>query len=208
MSDDRFFFKNLEEKYSDLLKVSVRKKYIFLIPSHKYVTPNMQNRSFYENHTFYQSEYDFSLFVSLNGKVLQQEKNTLKTFLGYKKEMVFNIIEELLREVNIQGVSSSPTIKAIYIDNVVEESCYNPAIQTNSNKKECLTRYNTKEEYLSYFRNSLRQNSELKEIENNLNETTEKMINNYILIKNHIETYAMHFQQEFSPLKSVSIYFY
>ena len=63
MTDSIFFFRTLQDKYSEFLKVAVRKKYIFFIPSKKYVTPNMQTKAFYESHTFYQNDYDPSLFV-------------------------------------------------------------------------------------------------------------------------------------------------
>jgi hypothetical protein len=208
MNDNRFFFKTLEEKYSDLLKTAVKKKYVFLIPSYKFVTPNMQNKFFYENHIFYQSDYDPSLFVSLNGRVLEHVNNSFNTFLGFKKPMKFSIEEELYQEVNIQGVSCSPSVKVIYIDNVIDESCYNTTVGQNSGnqvKKESLNQMNTKEEYLAFYANYSKTNVELKELTSLLTEITDKMINNYILIKNHTQNYAMHFQQEFNPFKQVSI---
>lgn len=204
MSNDRFFFKFLEEKYSELLKVAVRKKYVFLIPSAKYVST--QNKNFYENHTFYQSEYEPNYLVSLQGKVLEHKDTAFYTYLGFKKDMVFNIEQELYRDVNIQGVSSSPTIKIIFIDNVIDETSYNSTVNPNSNanKKDSLNRLNTKDEYLSYLKSYMIANPGFKEIDIILNEVTDKMINNYILIKNHVQTYAMYFQQEFNSLKQVS----
>jgi hypothetical protein len=64
---------------------------------------------------------------------------------------------------------------------------------------------NTKEEYLAFYANYSKTNVELKELTSLLTEITDKMINNYILIKNHTQNYAMHFQQEFNPFKQVSI---
>ena len=119
--------------------------------------------------------------------------------------MHFNVIEELYQEVSCPGVSSSPTIKVIYIDNVVDESCYNPTIQSNTAKKETLNRCQTKDEYLNFFRKKLKENySDLKVVESSLNEITDKMINNFILIKNHVETYSMHFMKEYNPIKLVN----
>lgn len=207
MNDNRFFFKTLEDKYAELLKTAVKKKYVFLIPSYKFVTPNMQNKYFYESHIFYQCDYDTSLFVSLNGRVLEHTANSFNTFLGFKKQMKFNVEEELYQEVNIQGLSSSPSVKVLYIDNVIDESCYNTGVGLNSgtqSKKDSLTQMNTKEEYLAYYANYSKTNVELKELTTLLTEITDKMINNYILIKNHTQNYAMHFQQEFNPFKQVS----
>lgn len=206
MSDDKLFYKTLEEKYHEILKVAVKKKYIFLVPSFKYVTQNMLNKSFFENHTFYQCEYDSSLFISLQGKVLKFENNAFKTYLGHKKEMVFNVVEELYKEVNIQGLTINPTIKAMSIDNVIDESCYNTTnINVNNNfKKEAFVRFNTKEEYKNFYKNYFKSNpTEYKEIETALNELAEKLINNYILIKNYVPVYAMHFQQESNPFKKL-----
>lgn len=203
MSNDRFFFRFLEEKYSELLKVAVRKNYIFLIPSAKYVST--QNKNFYESHTFYQSEYEPNYLISLQGKVLEHKDKAFHTYLGFKKEMVFNVEDELYRGVNIQGVSGNPTVKTIYIDNVIDENSYNSSVSSTltKNKNDSFNRLNTKDEYLTYFKNCVKMNPSMKEVEVMLNEITDKMINNYILIKNHIQTYAMHFQQEFNPLKQV-----
>eukprot|EP00340_Litonotus_pictus_P001492 CAMPEP_0170527216 /NCGR_PEP_ID=MMETSP0209-20121228/12687_1 /TAXON_ID=665100 ORGANISM="Litonotus pictus, Strain P1" /NCGR_SAMPLE_ID=MMETSP0209 /ASSEMBLY_ACC=CAM_ASM_000301 /LENGTH=73 /DNA_ID=CAMNT_0010817597 /DNA_START=45 /DNA_END=262 /DNA_ORIENTATION=- len=73
----------------------------------------MQTKSFYENHTFFQCDYDPNLFVSVNGRVLILEGGSVfKTYIGFKKDMAFNIIEEVYSIVNVPGVSSSPSIKA------------------------------------------------------------------------------------------------
>ena len=206
MSDDRLFFKTLEEKYSEILKIAVRKKYIFFIPSSKYLIPSMLNKHFFENHTFYQCDYHPTLFISLHGRVLEHSQTLFKSYIGFKKDMSFNIVEELYREVSISGVSSNPTIKVIYIDNVVDETCYNESLpQSTGQKKEILNRYNSKEEYLAFFKTYCKEKpTEGGYIESQLREISDKMINNYIFIKNHVETYAMHFQQEFSAIKSVS----
>ena len=210
MFDDRYFFKLLEEKYGDLLKVSVKKKYIFLIPSSKFVTAEMQNKQFYDNHTFYQCEYDPNLYISLLGKVLQKDNSSFQTFLGFKKSMIFNVNEEFEREVSVPGVKGSSYIKVIYIDNVVDESCYNPSVSNTNNpikRGETFVRYSSKEEYLSFFKQNLKSNLEMKEVETLLNEKVDRMINNYILIKNHVLDYSMYFQEEFNPLKKVRYLF-
>jgi len=43
----------------------------------------MLTRIFYDNHTFFQSEYDPNLYVNLNGKVLELKNETIfQTYLG------------------------------------------------------------------------------------------------------------------------------
>lgn len=199
MSDDTLFFKNLIEKNKDLVEMAAKKKYTFMVPLAKYIAPNMLTRSFYDNHTFYQCDYDPKIYINLNGKVLELKNNQFVTFLGFKRTMSFNAIEELMREVLI-----NVHMKVIYIDNVIEEQVYNQnsSASTIVSKKEVIKRYNNKDDYVKYFYNLVKANDELKEVEQALKELIDKLQNNYILIKGHVHTYYKYFQELVNDFRS------
>src|SRR5689334_5309839 len=98
---EELFFKILNEKHKDLVEIAAKKKFIFFTPQPKYITPNMLTRNFYDNHTFYQCEYDEKMYINLNARVIEVNKNNqFRTFLGFKQQMNFNIVEESMREVS------------------------------------------------------------------------------------------------------------
>jgi hypothetical protein len=203
--DDSLFFKNLLEKHKDLVETAIKKKYTFIVPLSKYITPNMLIRSFYDNHTFYQSDYDSRMNVNLNGRVLEFKKDQFQTFLGFKRTMTFNIIEELMREV-----ANNVYMKVIYIDNVIDETVYNQnsSISSTTSKKDMIRRFSNKDEYVKFFSNLVKSNEELKEVEVNLKELIDKLQNNYILIKGHVHTYYKYYQElvnEFRTYLSVKM---
>jgi hypothetical protein len=197
--DDTLFFKNLLEKHKDLVEMSTKKKYTFIVPLAKYITPNMLIRNFYDNHVFYQCDYDPKMYVNLNGRVLEFKNNQFQTFLGFKRQMTFNVIEELMREI-----MNNVYTKVIYIDNVIDETVYNQSSSVTSNlsKKDTMKRYNNKDDYVKYFGNLVRLNDELKEIEYNLKELIDKLQNNYILIKGHVHTYYKYYQELVSEFRT------
>lgn len=211
MDENRLYFKILEEKHSDLLKVAFKKKYQFLAPSNKYISHTMLNKVFYENHIFFQSDYDPTLFVSLSGKVLQQNLSEIyfQSYIGFKKYMKFNVIGEGMREINVHGVSSSCTIKVTNIDNVIDETCYNPpsnALKESMIKKDILVRYDKKEEYIQFYKSAVKSNNyEFREVEVLLNESCKRIINDYILIKRYLLTFSRYFKEAFTPIKDVRI---
>ena len=203
--DDKMYFKIFSESFQNLVKVSVKKQYKCLVPPAKYITQNMFILSFYENHIFFQCDYDPSLFISLSGKVIQQNPSEeyFQTYIGYKKHMRFNVLGKSYRELPFTGVDSPPTIAAINIDNVIDENCYNPpntSMKESTIKRDVLTRYETKEEYLNFYKQLLN-NQDYKEVDNYLTSTIKRMMNDYILIKNHIQTYLMYFLEGFIPIK-------
>jgi hypothetical protein len=51
----------------------------------------------------------------------------------------------------------------------------------------------------------MKKNEDLRDIENTLNDLVEKLQNNYILIKNHVATYAKYFQELSIDFRSVKI---
>lgn len=188
--DDILFFKILMRKQPDLMEVAIKKRYTFIVPLAKFITPNMLTRSFYDNHTFYQCEYDENMYINLNGKVLELSENRFVSFLGFKKMMLFNIIDASSREVD-QGI-----VKVVYADNVIDESVYNQGSHSASiSKKEIIKRFSSREEYVKYFSNLTKIHDELREIQVMLTELVEKLQNNYILMKNHVYTYSKYFQE-------------
>lgn len=191
------YFKVLSEKNKDLLEVAAKKQYTFMVPLAKFITPNMLLRPFYDNHTFYECEYDPNFFINLNGKVIEYKNNQINTFLGFKKPMVFNALEETMREVN------NTSIKMISIDNVIDETIYNTntASVSNAPKKELLKRYNNKEDYVRYFNNLIKANEDLKDIDLYLADLINKLENNYILIRNHVPSYYKYFQEYVNEFK-------
>lgn len=209
--DEKTFFKVLEDKYSELLKVCLKKNSSFSVylPPYKYLAPNMLNKGFYENHIYCRSEYNPSLLISLNGKVLShnQSDDSLQTFIGFKKPLKFGISGENMREVNVAGLSSSPqSINVVNIDNVIDENSFNSNISKagkDKNQGDKLTKMNTKEEYLIYYK-SFQTSSEFREVEIRLQESTKRLMNDYILMKGHESSYGqLHFQEEIRPIEQV-----
>ena len=87
-----------------------------MIPPSKYITLNMLTRPFYDNHIFYNCEYEEKMLINLNGKVIQSNNNQVQTYLSFKRPMIFNVLDEGMREVG------NSCVKAVYIDNVIDES--------------------------------------------------------------------------------------
>jgi hypothetical protein len=207
--DDNAFFKILNEKHRDLLETckyipnpAQRKKYSIMVPPSKYITTNMLTRSFYDNHIFFQCEYDDKMMINLNGKVIQSNNNQFQTFLGFKKSMMFNVLEEYQKEFQY-GI----WVKCVFIDNVIEESAYNQNNVTvgSISKREVLKKYQNKDEYLGCLQVLTKKHDDLREIDGVLNDLTEKLQNNYILIKNHVLTYAKYFQEQSIEFRTVSL---
>ena len=139
---EQLFFKILFEFQGDLLLLIMKKKkYYLLVPPTKCILQNVLTTSFYENHLFYQSDYDERIYINLQGKVLELNNNTFQTHLGYKKMMYFNIIDESIME-NI------PNVQIIHIENIIDESMYQPVISSNASiyKKEMLRRCSSMDE--------------------------------------------------------------
>ena len=207
--DDKLFFRILEEKHLDLLQVSIKNRYTFLIPSSRYLSPNMITRNFYENHMFFSCEYDRSLMVSLSGKVMEVISNsTLGTYLGFRKSMQFNIVEELDRCINIPGNNNSNSVRIVHIDNIIDEDSYNPMISSSiqaPKNKDALKQCSSSDEYIEYYHQMSKKNYEFQEVEIILNELITKLKNNYILIKNHVQAYAMYFHQDGVNFRDVSM---
>ena len=138
---DELFFKLLLETQGDLLLLIMKRKYYLLVPPTKCISSNMLTTPFYENHVFYQSDYDDRTYINLQGKVLELNNNTFQTHLGYRRMMYFNIIDESIME-NI------PNVQITHIDNIIDESMYQTVISSSASiyKKEMLRKCISKEE--------------------------------------------------------------
>ncbi len=138
---EELFFKELFEKQGDILLLMMKKKYYLLVPPTKCITANMLTTQFYENHCFYQCEYDDRTYLNLLGKVIELNNNTFQTHLGFKRLMYFNIIDESILE-------AMPNVQIIHIDNIIDESMYQTVISSSASiyKKEMLRKCPSKEE--------------------------------------------------------------
>lgn len=128
----------------------------------------------------------------MNGKAIElSSTNHFQTYLGFKKNMTFNVIEQVKMEL-LSDVAS-----IVYIDNVIDENYYT---QTNtsdslSSKKDIIKRCSSKDEYITTFGNLVRKNEDLKEIDIMLADLCDKLQNNYIFIKNHTATFSRFFKE-------------
>jgi hypothetical protein len=149
-------------------------------------------RNFYDNHTFYQCEYDPNIFINLNGKVLEFKNKQFVTYLGFRNILNFNVIDEGMRQIN-----NEIQIKVINLDNVIDENFYNQISSgpSTSSKKDNLKRQSNKDDYTKYFSSLIKNNEDLKEVEVVLKELVDKLQNNFILIKGHVETYKLNYQK-------------
>ena len=77
---DELFFRFLTDKNNDLLQMAAKKKYTFMVPLPKCIPANMLIRNFYDNHTFYQCDYDENMHINLNGRVLEVKNNQFQTY--------------------------------------------------------------------------------------------------------------------------------
>ena len=162
------------------------------MPLAKFITYNMLTRNFYDNHIFYQCNYDEKIFINLNGRAIElSSANQFQTYLGFKKNMSFNVIEQMKMEL------FNDIINIVYIDNVIDETIYTQTTNTTGSlyKKDIIRRCQNKDEYLKSFDSLARKNEELKEIYDVLKELIDKLQNNYILIKNHTTTYSRFFKE-------------
>src|SRR5215213_9970334 len=95
---EELFFKVFFETQGDLLLLILKKKYFLLVPPSKCVSSSMLTKQFYENHLFYQSEYDDKTYINLQGKVLELNNNTFQTHLGFRRSMYFNVNDESIMQ--------------------------------------------------------------------------------------------------------------
>lgn len=181
---------------------------MFLVPIPKFIDENFLTRNFYNNHIFYQCDYDEKIYINLNGRALElSSTHQFQTYLGFKDNLTFNIVEQLKMELSYDNVT------VVYIDNLIDEKLYAKTTNTDpsSFKKDSLKRCSNKDEYVSSLQMLSRKNEELKEIDILLSELCDKLQYNYIIIKNHTSTYSKYFKelgQEFRQVDNFYFYYF
>ena len=121
-------------------KVVEKNNYVILEPKKRLIVETMLTKNFYNNHIFYKSPYDESLYINLNGKVLKYEHPKFKTFLGWNKDMILTIKDSTKLFNDIQ---------CFQLDNVCDDILYSETKST-SNKNQ-LEKKKTREEYVKYM---------------------------------------------------------
>jgi hypothetical protein len=109
------FMINLKKNFSELYDLANKNEFVILIPNKRLITENMLNQNFYNNHIYSISKYDEQMYINLNGKVLKFFHPKFSSFIGWKKEMTFNIKENFRTDNIIFYV----------IDNVCDDGGYN-----------------------------------------------------------------------------------
>jgi len=174
------------------------------VPLSKFISADLLTRNFFDNHIFYQCEYADKIYINLNGKAIEfSSTNQFQTYLGFNKNMTFNVIEQVKMEL------LSDVVSIVYIDNVIDEKNYtqNNTADQASQRKDVLKRCANKDEYTSAFSILVRKNEELRDIEQMLNELCERLQKNYILIKNHTGTYSKFFKELGQEFRQVIFFF-
>ena len=81
---------NLKKNFSELYDLANKNEFVILIPNKRLITENMLNQNFYNNHIYSISKYDEQMYINLNGKVLKFYHPKFSSFIGWKKNMIFN----------------------------------------------------------------------------------------------------------------------
>ena len=186
MSEDSPFYKILKKKFPDLLELIKKRNYIILEPK-KAVHDIMLNKNFYSNHICYKNPFNESLYINLNGKVLKYEHPKLKTYLGWSKEMILNIIESTKKD----------DIQIHQIDNICDESSYEiTKAKTTVTDKNQLQKKNNLNEYIKYNEVLLKTNQNYKDIFGKITRFINEMKNNYMFMKGFEDSYIQIFNEK------------
>jgi hypothetical protein len=183
------FLNVLKNKFNNLYELANLNNFIILIPNKKLINENMLNQNFYNNHIYSICKYDEQMYINLNGKVLKYYHPKFSSFIGWKKEMTFNI-KETFRNDNIifyliDNVSDDNFYSKIYL----KENSINNINSNSLIPKESMS------EYLKLSPN-LDFNEEYKKILNNLTNFIYKMKNSIIFMKNFENEYSKYFNED------------
>ena len=192
--------KALKETFPDIYKLLIdnqkEKNLIFLAPNNKLYDKNsLRDKSFYYNHIFHKSEFDPTLYTNFCGKVFKLiNEKTFKSYLGWTKEMIINIIES---NYNDEGLFF------FQIDGICDELASDAKIvktvQNSISVKKCL---NSKE-YLEYYSNyNLPLYNHFQKGIKSMDSFIFSIINNYLLIKGHEEYFAKFFNEKITKFIS------
>jgi hypothetical protein len=188
---DSLFLKVLSDKYPALQAFAASSnKFKVFIPSSSYILEGHLCEYFYNNHIFYQSPYDESIYINLNGKMLQSKGNKLEAYFGWTKPNL---------QFTIKGdVTTYKGLFCVTIDGICDDSDNKPsssAIPKKSKEERKLQQYSTKDEYMLKFYPivmELHKATPLRSIQK-INELIYKYKNNVIFMKGYEEYYALNF---------------
>lgn len=189
------FLDTLKITFKDLYTTIKKKNYIILCPPKKYVTESMLTETFYVNHICYISKYNESMYVNLNGRVLQYQHPKLKSYLGWKKTMEFTIKEES---------RDSEGVTMYMIDNVCDDTNYNITTFSNKDVKTNtggIKRCNTAKEYIEYYRTVESINEDYKSAVEDLDLCIKILRNNYVFMRGQEQFYIMSLCEEVRPIQ-------
>ena len=182
------FMTNLKKNFNDLYEHANENGFVILIPNKRLITDNMLNQNFYNNHIYSISKYDEQMYINLNGKVLKFYHPKFSSFIGWKKDMVFNIKENYRHE----------NIILYQIDNVCDDYGYNISSSkenSNTNSNKSLTLKDSMNEYLKLNSNLEKASPDYKNCINELNNFKYKMKKSIIFMKNFENEYSKYFIQ-------------
>lgn len=192
---DSLFLKILNDKFKSLKDFIIQKKMKLFIPSSAYVLEGHFVEHFYNNHIYYQSPFDASIYINLNGKTLKNSGNTFTSAFGWQNSFSFSIKDTL---------TTSSGINCITIDGVCyEENKPSKKVSTTSVvKDEKYKQYLTKEEYIKNYK-PLFDNEDIEsqfKIYDQILSIVFKYRNNYVLMKGYEDYYGSLFVGDVIPL--------
>jgi len=185
------FLTNLKKKFTELYELANENGFVILIPNKRLINENMLNQNFYNNHIYSISKYDEQMYINLNGKVLKFFHPKFSSFIGWKKEMTFNIKENFRTD----------NIIFYIIDNVCDDGGYNisntkdNSTPSNFNSNSLLPK-ESMSEYLKLNNNLEMSKDEYKRCTKDLKNFVDKMKNSIIFMKNFENEYSKYFVQE------------
>lgn len=192
---DSLFLKILNDKFKSLKDFIIQKKMKLFIPSSAYVLEGHFVEHFYNNHIYYQSPFDDSIYINLNGKTLKNSGNTFTSAFGWQNSFSFSIKDTL---------TTSSGINCITIDGVCyeEDKPSKKASTTLVAKDEKYKQYLTKEEYIKNYK-PLFDNEDIEsqfKIYDQILSIIFKYRNNYVLMKGYEDYYGSLFVGDVIPL--------
>jgi hypothetical protein len=184
------FLNVLKNKFSNLYELANQNNFIILIPNKKLINETMLNQNFYNNHIFSICKYDEQMYINLNGKVLKYYHPKFSSFIGWKKEMTFNIKENFRTD----------NIILYLIDNVCDDNGYSTTYSKDNNNNNINTNSlipkESMSEYLQLSPNIEFNNDDYKKVLIDIKNFVYKMKNSIIFMKNFENEYSKYFNED------------
>jgi hypothetical protein len=184
------FLNVLKNKFNNLYELANLNNFIILIPNKKLINENMLNQNFYNNHIYSICKYDEQMYINLNGKVLKYYHPKFSSFIGWKKEMTFNIKENFRTD----------NIILYLIDNVCDDNGYSTTYSKDNNNNNINTNSlipkESMSEYLQLSPNIEFNNDDYKKVLIDIKNFVYKMKNSIIFMKNFENEYSKYFNED------------